>query len=115
MICAAALAAAAAPLLPDPEYFASEPEALEALNLAKAARDEASDDAGAAPLSKKTGTEELTHAMERGWWGLAQELMATYRASKIDLTAALYNTASRIRRRIQKLQDSLQKQKVSRV
>ena len=104
---------ASGPLLSNPEYFASEADALEALRVAAAsAADAPQEAAGTTPsdtaaADAATGSEELKFAMNRGWWKLAEELVATYRTRKVDLTNTLYTTASAIRRKIQLLQDGL--------
>ncbi|KAA0170290.1 hypothetical protein FNF28_01518 [Cafeteria roenbergensis] len=105
---------AVTPLLPDHEHFVSEADALDTL-AAALAKIEGVEDAGKAGLDKKTGATELEFAMGRGWWELSKQLVSAYRARKVDLTAPVYNTASRIKKQIQHLQESLQAQKATRI
>jgi hypothetical protein len=85
------------------EQFVEEDAAVETLAAIRAASET---EELASRLSKDDGAMELSFAVERGWWRLAEQLLAVYREARIDLSGPMYQAASKVKRRLQKLQDS---------
>lgn len=101
----------AGPLLEHPEYFSTEAEAVEALRIRFESLQTASGAIDSSQLDKESGGSELTFAMNRGWWTLANALIENYRAAGVDISSYVYQLSSQIRRQLQTLQDALSQQR----
>jgi hypothetical protein len=64
-------------------------------------------------FNKDDGGKIIGVAMERGWWRFSEKFVDTARESGVDLTAKIHSSASRIRRKLQGLADSLQARKAA--